>query len=96
MGGGGMQEEPPVDPDNTNVFVGNLPKDGAVSSQDLTEAFVSGGCKFADIVEVCTILVSVALRGTCWLHWWEVMSAHKSRRGAQCLYFSFTRFRRHA
>lgn len=47
-----MLEDPPVDPDNTSVFVGNLPKDGAVSSQDLTEAFVSAGCKFADIVEV--------------------------------------------
>ena len=42
-----------VDPDNTNVFVGNLPKAGGqVTVQDLREAFVSAGSKVADIVEV--------------------------------------------
>lgn len=42
-----------MDPENTNVFVGNLPKaDGGVTVQDLREAFVFAGCKVADIVEV--------------------------------------------
>lgn len=48
--GGGS--EPPVDPNNTNLFVGNLPKDGSVTKQDIREAFVTSGSKVADIVEV--------------------------------------------
>lgn len=41
-----------MDPDNVNVFVCNLSKEAGITAQDLTEAFVSAGCKFADIVEV--------------------------------------------
>lgn len=42
-----------MDPANTSVFVGNLPKtEGSVTVQDLREAFVSAGCRVADIVEV--------------------------------------------
>lgn len=49
----GRTDDVPVDPDNTNVFVGNLPKsEGEVTVQDLKEAFVSAGSKIADIVEV--------------------------------------------
>ena len=42
-----------MDPENRNVFIGNLPKtEGSVTVQDLREAFVSAGCKVVDIVEV--------------------------------------------
>lgn len=41
-----------MDPNNTNLFVGNLPKDGSVTKQDIREAFVTSGSKVADIVEV--------------------------------------------
>lgn len=51
----GRNDDGPVDPDNTNVFIGNLPKsEGEVTVQDLKEAFVSAGSKIADIVEVLT------------------------------------------
>ncbi|CAN0573392.1 unnamed protein product, partial [Ectocarpus sp. 12 AP-2014] len=49
--GGGRGEDPPVNPDNMSVFVGNLKKDGSTTMQDLKEAFVSAGCKFSDIVQ---------------------------------------------
>lgn len=54
MGGGGGGDEAAVDPDNTNLFVGNLSKDGSVTMQEMREAFVTAGARVSDIVEVRT------------------------------------------
>lgn len=52
-GGGGFGgESPPVNPNNTSVFVGSLPRDGSITLQDMREAFVTAGARVADIVEV--------------------------------------------